>query len=105
MSPDRRALHDHSGQLRIKDYPELVDALLDTNELGATDPRDHVYAILGLTNTPSQPAAAHDSIVNDEAIMPISYSATVVEVYRSLTMYIVQRDKNLSVIEFYTGNV
>jgi hypothetical protein len=105
VSPDRRALHDHSGQLRIKDYPELVDTLLDTNELGATDPRDHVYAILGLTNTPSQPAAAHNSIVNDKAIIPINYSATVVEVYRSLTMYIVQRDKSLSVIEFYTGNV
>ena len=105
LSPVRLPLHDHSGQVRIKDYPELVDTLLETNELAATDPRDHVFAILGLTNTPSRPADTHDSIAVDDVSVPINYSATLAEVYRSLTMYVVQRDKNLSVVEFYTGDV
>ena len=66
----------------------------------ATDPRDLVYAVLGMTNVPieSDSAAENAHVSFDIPQMRIDYSATVSEVYQYVAKYIINRDKNLDIL-------
>ena len=90
--------------MRNRSPPELVETLLDTCQLEASDPRDHIYAILGLTNTPSRSVDVQDNHQATGDFVRIDYSTPIAELFTSLTMYILRRDKNLSVIECFAAN-
>jgi hypothetical protein len=62
---------------RSHSQPDLIDTLLDTGVLQATDVRDHVYGILGITEFPAKPISMDDWNANrqSEVCIPIDYTA------------------------------
>ena len=66
--------------------PGLFEVLNFFRFHSATDPRDMVYAIVGLTKA------------RDDSRMPIDYSQSVREVYINAVDYVLSRDRKLDVI-------
>ena len=66
--------------------------------LGASDPRDLVYALLGLTNCSAAVESSPGLRSVDTLTLPIDYSKTPSEVFQDVTKYIVKRDGNLSIL-------
>jgi hypothetical protein len=66
--------------------PGLLEALNFFRFHSATDPRDMVYAIVGLTEA------------RDDPQMPIDYSQSVRQVYINVVDYVLSRDRKLDVI-------
>ncbi|KAI8947081.1 heterokaryon incompatibility protein-domain-containing protein [Xylaria longipes] len=56
--------------------PDFVEALLYTGALEATNPRDYIYGILGITNFPSKAMSLQDwmGARHEETFIPIDYS-------------------------------
>lgn len=56
---------------------DFIETLLDTSSLGATNPRDHIYGILGITDFPAKPMTMKNWITarQYDAFLPIDYSA------------------------------
>ena len=57
------------------DLPELVDVLLYTGLLNATNLRDHIYGIIGMTGFPAKPMRIRDWLTarQSELFIPIDY--------------------------------
>ena len=74
--------------------PELGSLLLDAGHLQASDDRDRVYALLGLTNVP---VVQGDSIQHHESVH-IDYKAPVSDVYGHIALFIMNSEKSISLI-------
>lgn len=82
----------------------LLDLLLSGTHFDVTDPRDRIYAVLGLAR---EPIADGD---NDDALFPylgpgevfdpmtVNYNSTISEVYQRLAKMLINRDANLDVL-------
>jgi hypothetical protein len=57
--------------------PDFVETLLHTSVLNASNPRDYIYAIVGMTKFPAKPMSIHDWVKarQHEVFIPIDYSA------------------------------
>ncbi|KAI1125589.1 heterokaryon incompatibility protein-domain-containing protein [Nemania abortiva] len=75
----------------------LLGALLSSPYFKASDPRDIIYGILGLTdvvlNSPS------DNITADQLSLAVDYNLTVSEVYRMAALYLIKRSKSLAILD------
>jgi hypothetical protein len=66
--------------------PDLFKALLSFRGRNATDPRDMVYALVGLTSA------------RDDPLMVMEYSQSVRQVYINVVDYVLSRFQNLDII-------
>lgn len=84
----RRAMERTFAQKQFasKSPRRMFDLLMQHRGLASTDPRDNVYALLGLASDMSKTKFLPD------------YSKPTVEVYKKLTRELVKRQKSLSII-------
>ncbi|TGO54011.1 hypothetical protein BCON_0114g00220 [Botryotinia convoluta] len=68
-------------QFSKPDYPnpDFIEALLDTGRLQATNPKDYIYGIIGMTGFPVKPMLLHEwkSARRWELFIPIDYSMDI----------------------------
>lgn len=92
-SPDM--LSDRTSILRLEHYrslmrskkpPSIVDLLIENRVADSADPRDKLYALLGLSSDGQDPALRPD------------YAKPLSQVYKELFKFIVTRDKRLDII-------
>ena len=82
----------------------LFDLLLTGWMFESTDPRDRIYAVLGLAREPilggDNADALFPFVEEDEAFEPmqIDYNASINHVYQRLAKYFINRDLNLDII-------
>jgi hypothetical protein len=82
----------------------LLDLLMAGRAYDATNPRDKVYAVLGMADVPLNPLDKVPRLVwrghtqREPPIMEIDYSASVSEVYQHTAKYFINRDENLDVL-------
>jgi hypothetical protein len=90
-------LHAEEGSLYRSHMGTLLDLLMLGRAFDATDPRDKVYALLGLANEPmgDRPDL---SLPTTFEPMVIDYASTVSEVYQRLVKYIINCDGNLDIL-------
>jgi hypothetical protein len=67
--------------------PDFIETLLDTSILGATDPRDYVYGVLGITGFPAKPMSIQTWMTarQHEVFVPIDYSAAMTSILCAVT--------------------
>jgi hypothetical protein len=67
--------------------PDFVDTLLHTGILNATNPRDYIYAIIGMTAFPAKPIAFEDWVEERQykIFLPIDYSAHLTSILVAVT--------------------
>lgn len=78
----------------------LLEHLMVSRAFDATDPRDKVYAVLGMTREPIENDQLLESGLVDAGVakMRVDYSSSISEVYQYAAKYIINRDKNLDVL-------
>ena len=89
---------------------DLLDALCIASTLHSSNPLDKVYAILGVTATPTtvaQPQDGHSQtrddsqdVRPDRPAFPIDYNTSLERVHRLLTWYFIERDRDLNILVF-----
>ena len=89
----------------------ILDLLMVGREFDATDPRDKVYSMLGISDVafepPSETAQAEEEsstygtqclTLQQTQKMRVDYSASVSEVYQYFAKYLINRDLNLDIL-------
>ena len=89
----------------------ILDLLMVGREFDATDPRDKVYSLLGISDVPfdgsSETAYANQKSATDDMQsltqqqpqrLRVDYSASVSEVYQCFAKYLINRDLNLDIL-------
>lgn len=74
-------------------YPSLLDLLILTRNLEATDPRDKIYAVLGVLEEQKNPGVFPD------------YTASVEELFIGTAQKIIRRDGDLSILSNCFGSL
>ncbi|KIW67178.1 hypothetical protein PV04_06449 [Phialophora macrospora] len=69
--------------IRHDEKPSLLEALVRLRRFQATDPRDHIYAILNL--------------VNQKGFEP-DYTKSMAEVYKDVVKFVIEQDQTLDVL-------
>jgi hypothetical protein len=66
---------------------DIIETLLDTATLRATNPRDHIYGILGMTGFPTKPMPFHQWLTArlHEIFVPIDYSVDMTSLLCAVT--------------------
>lgn len=66
---------------------DFIEILLDTSSLGATNPRDHIYGILGIANFPAKPMTIKNWITarQHHVFILIDYSADMTSLLCAVT--------------------
>lgn len=87
---------------RKSDRPKFVDALLDTGLLDATNPRDYIYGIIGMTGYPAKPMRIQDWLTarQSEVFIPIDYTADLTSILSAVTWVILMNDGLTIVAQF-----
>ncbi|KAI0103928.1 heterokaryon incompatibility protein-domain-containing protein [Nemania sp. FL0031] len=75
----------------------LLGALLSSPYFEASDPRDSVYGILGLTDVVLK--GPGDKITADELSLTVDYNLTFSEVYSMVALYLIKRSKSLAILD------
>ena len=81
-------MYEYAGPLA--QFENVLEALSAHRDFGATDPRDKVYAVLGLVN-------GDDSMVSS---IPIEYTKPVAQVYLDVAVAALNVYKDLSLLSF-----
>ena len=89
----------------------ILDLLMVGREFDATDPRDKVYSLLGISEIPldgssetahtNQKGSTSDTqslTMQQPQRLRVDYSASVSEVYQCLAKYLINRDLNLDIL-------
>jgi hypothetical protein len=90
VSRNSKPIYYEQGHIRSRQPPLLVETLCTTSRLLASNDLDHIYGILGLTNTPSRAIPLHDWHKADRSFVPIDYSATLPNILVATTMYLLR---------------
>lgn len=79
--------------------PDFVETLLYTGTLNATNPKDYIYAIVGMTEFPARPMSIAEwiQIRKQEIVIPIDYSADTTSILCAVTWTLVMI-RGLSII-------
>jgi hypothetical protein len=104
MSGQGATCHCGPGNLRdsleanvnVGTRPDCV--LSKSRNLLASDPRDHVYAMLGLMDCNTQRTMEIDNVDPTNLVLPIDYSRSPSQVFQDLTKYIIKRDRSFAVL-------
>jgi len=88
LHDDRLSCFNRFSQSKLPQL-DFIDTLLQTSLLEATNPRDHIYGVIGMTGCPAKPvsirewmgARQHES----DAFIPIDYSATLASILSTAT--------------------
>ena len=67
--------------------PHIIEALLETTLIGAADPRDYVYSLLGIVDFPSKNMSILEWAVarHNEILIPIDYATDLNSLLSALT--------------------
>lgn len=79
----------------------LLELLMTGRHFDSTDPRDKVYAVLGLGRVPMKTGkriTEEQEGSLDVASFPVDYSKSVSEVYQDTVKYFINRDRNLDIL-------
>jgi hypothetical protein len=87
------------GKPQLRKPPALVEALVITSSLSATNERDRLYGVLGLSNTPSRVISLekHNPMGKEIAI---DYNAAVRDVFISLTLWFFAKYQSFTILMF-----
>ena len=89
LDPDSSEVED------ISPFPEgdldIMNTLRDTSGLEASDPRDHIYAVLSTTSVVVRGSSRHNFSPRKLAL-DIDYKKTISEAFKDLASYLIQRD-------------
>lgn len=100
LFPGQSLLSDN-GDLRSVWYYHaggFLDHLMVSRAFQATNPRDKVYAVLGIADVSIESENDPEPQENDMPKMRVDYGASVSEVYQYTAKYIINRDRNLDVL-------
>jgi hypothetical protein len=100
LFPGQSLLSDN-GDLRSLWYYHaggFLDYLMVSRAFQATNPRDKVYAVLGIASVPIESEKAPEPHEEDMPKMRVDYGASVSEVYQYTAKYIINRNRNLDVL-------
>ncbi|KAI3324016.1 heterokaryon incompatibility protein-domain-containing protein [Xylariaceae sp. AK1471] len=81
----------------------MLELLMVGRAYDATDPRDKVYAILGIAEVPLNPRDLSPRLVlggdiKEQPVMMVDYSASISAVYQHTAKYLINRDENLDIL-------
>ena len=76
---------------------KLLDLLMFGRAFDSTDPRDKVYAVLGLAGDPIEGLTESEALPGQER-MVVDYSSSVSEVYQRVAKYMINRDRNFDIL-------
>jgi len=80
----------------------LLELLMTSRNFEATDPRDKVYALLGLGRVPIQTYKQTDEAEHGTSTgaprFPLDYSKPLTVVYQDTVKYFINRDRNLDIL-------
>ncbi|KAG9190006.1 hypothetical protein G6011_08094 [Alternaria panax] len=78
---------DYFCKTSSSENSEFIEMLLETAILGATDPKDHIFGVLGMTDTPAGSTSIQDWTVarRDGIFIPIDYNADLVSILSAVT--------------------
>ncbi|ORY11895.1 hypothetical protein BCR34DRAFT_312208 [Clohesyomyces aquaticus] len=73
--------------------PDFIETLLCTSRLGATNQRDHIYGISGMTGYPAKAMSIHDWMIagKQEVSILIDYSASLTSILCALTWLLLMK--------------
>ena len=74
--------------------PDFVDTLLNTGLLIATNPRDYIYGIIGMTDYPAKPMRIQDWLTARQSavFIPIDYAADLTSIMCAVTWVLLMKD-------------
>lgn len=83
----RSPIHTFARLAKEKKKADLINTLLITGSLHATNLRDYLYAMLGITDFPSKPMSIDEwqTARQHEVFIPIDYSASLESVWTAAT--------------------
>ncbi|USP79427.1 hypothetical protein yc1106_06701 [Curvularia clavata] len=96
-----QSLVSDNGDLRSLWYYHaggFLDYLMVSRVFEATDPRDKVYAVLGIADVPIESNDSLEAHGDHTPKMRVDYGAGVSEVYQYTAKYIINRDRNLDIL-------
>lgn len=74
-------------------HAEILTVLHKSRNCSSTDPRDKVFAVLGL---------AHEKY---QVALPVDYSQTAEEVFMKLAVHLIENERSLAVMKHVTGHI
>ncbi|KAJ9605788.1 hypothetical protein H2200_009637 [Cladophialophora chaetospira] len=78
---------------------DLRKVLLTSSSFRASDPRDFIYGVVGMTNANTRRGGDLDLHHTPKTIaLPIDYTRSVSQVFQDATRYLINRDRRLDVI-------
>lgn len=84
--------------------PHILDVLRGSHRFQATDERDRVYSVVGMTNTPTRSTSDNqvwpESPSHNQTYLPVSYEKTISEVFQDVVKYCINADSSLAIISF-----
>ncbi|KAI1854535.1 hypothetical protein JX266_000653 [Neoarthrinium moseri] len=83
----------------------LTAALLSNGYFKATDPRDLVYGVLGITDVRTDTKDVDGGFGTESPTLAIDYSRTISQVFQSAVVYIMRRDLNLDILYLDDPNI
>jgi hypothetical protein len=77
----------------LRQSVDLVDALLDTSNLEASNPNDYQYGLLGMADVPARPITFSEWLSSSQRgeFLPIDYSADLESVLATVTFYVLMQ--------------
>jgi hypothetical protein len=74
---------------------DIINVMRRCSKSECSDLRDHVYALLGMTNLKHHTG---DTVCGDDNALIVDYSKSVAQILEELTRYIIHRDQSLAVL-------
>lgn len=76
-----------------RQQPDFVETLIETALLDATNPRDYIYGILGMTRCPAKPMPIQDWVMarHTEVFIPIDYDADLTMILCAVTWVVLMK--------------
>jgi hypothetical protein len=75
----------------VRNHPDLLDVLYRSRNCSASDPRDKVFAMLGLVDRKYQ------------QLIPVDYSETAAQVFTKVAKYLIMHEKRIDIIPHAEG--
>jgi hypothetical protein len=76
-------------------YSDIINVMRRCSGSECSNLRDHVYALLGMTDLKHHTG---DAVQGDENTLIVDYSKSVAQIFEELTRYIIRRDRSLAVL-------
>ncbi|KAJ9638834.1 hypothetical protein H2199_006694 [Coniosporium tulheliwenetii] len=88
---------------RNGDPIDLSTVLRTSGHFDATNPRDCIYGVLGMTDTATRSSSDDSLTARKFETLPVDYSKSVSEVFQDVAKYFINRDGSLAVLYLTDG--